>query len=292
MSNLEDYLESNYQVEEEVKKVKRKRDDDESFSVENGLTTGKVLKESEEFINISTDEPSNAWKNVETKEIVQEEDSTLVVNTEKEALPLESRPSVSNRDLESNPEITNKHLPVTLPKGPKTSIKANVPMGPASKRYKVEEPIYRDKFGRRTHVKPISHQQQRKKNDIERQKRIALLNRDEHSERLNQLAKSKTIESKESKEDNSIREEDPALMFNKSIKTQFEKEEYKEKYLSICGRKLFKDRSLYPANRYGLAPGGLWDGVDRGNGYERKWIDKQVEKVHNDMAMNVVHNDD
>lgn len=112
----------------------------------------------------------------------------------------------------------------------------------------------------------------------EREQRIARLNRDEYSLAV-AAGKKKPLEKKSDKElQELVREEDPALLFSASVKERLVK---KSTPASVTGRKLYADSNLYPNNRFNIAPGWRWDGVDRSNGYEKRWLERQVELQHN-----------
>lgn len=84
---------------------------------------------------------------------------------------------------------------------------------------------------------------------------------------------SKHIESQK----NEIKSEDPALMFNKKVIDKH-KQATDKKFVSITGRKLYKEVRKYPMNRFDVKPGWRWDGIVRGNGFEQRWHEFQVNK--------------
>ena len=65
-----------------------------------------------------------------------------------------------------------------------------------------------------------------------------------------------------------LNEEDPLMQIKQGKKA-------KQSLVSLLGRRLYAKDS--PPNRFGIIPGSRWDGVDRSNGFEKKWINKKRE---------------
>ncbi|VEU21781.1 DEKNAAC102679 [Brettanomyces naardenensis] len=152
------------------------------------------------------------------------------------------------------------------------------------------ETVYRDLSGQRLGVddaklrsRVVDKEEEKAQRKIEMDK----VNRSEADviRKLKELAKLKDIKGKsmnvyeDDKQVNmagksKVKEEDPALMFDKNVRKSYE-EKKGEEYVSLTGRKLYKQG--YPENRFGIKPGWRWDGVDRGNGFERRWFERQAE---------------
>lgn len=100
---------------------------------------------------------------------------------------------------------------------------------------------------------------------------VQLLDLEENRERLKKIGDSTLATYADDEELNSRlkakeHDDDPLLSFNPTSS---------KKNISRTGRKLYKDG--YPENRFGIVPGWRWDGVDRSNGFEKKWFKKQAE---------------
>lgn len=70
------------------------------------------------------------------------------------------------------------------------------------------------------------------------------------------------------KKDLSLTLEDPATSFGSDGKNPTHKR-------SPLGRKLYPKQA--PENRFGICAGSRWDGIDRSNGFEAKWLKKKED---------------
>lgn len=149
---------------------------------------------------------------------------------------------------------------------------------------KGQETIYRDASGRIINIamqrqearKKIEAEEEKKRQVIELNKGDVQLVRQAEKKRELEDAKYMTLaryaDDKELNEDMKEKDRwnDPAAAFLTS----------KKKGISKTGKPLYKGAA--PPNRFGILPGHRWDGVDRGNGFEKKWF--QVQNARKNRA--------
>lgn len=144
-----------------------------------------------------------------------------------------------------------------------------------------QETIYRDASGRIINVamkRAEARRAEQEKRDKEEAAREALMGdvqRQEREDRKQQLQDIKTMPLARTAEDEAMNEElkerqrwdDPAAQFlTKSTGGGTSK----------TGKPLY--RGAFQPNRYGIRPGHRWDGVDRGNGFEKEWFASRNRK--------------
>lgn len=82
-----------------------------------------------------------------------------------------------------------------------------------------------------------------------------------------QLAKEKNQPLIYSNRKSQLYHDDPA--------SSFQKKDLIFDTVSPLGKKLYN--KIYPENRFKIIPGSRWDGIDRSNGFEKKWFAKHSE---------------
>ncbi|KAH0833205.1 Pre-mRNA-splicing factor of RES complex-domain-containing protein [Lanmaoa asiatica] len=138
-----------------------------------------------------------------------------------------------------------------------------------------QETVYRDASGRKIDMKLARAEAARKKREQEEKEAQkmqwgkGLVQREEEEKRRIQLEKNKSLPFSRQADDKELNEElmtrdrwnDPAAAFlTKKASKIAKKPEYRG--------------PPPPPNRFGIKPGYRWDGVDRGNGFEKKWFQR------------------
>jgi pre-mRNA-splicing factor CWC26 len=146
----------------------------------------------------------------------------------------------------------------------------------------VQETIYRDASGRvinvamkRAEARKKAEEEERKKREKEVAARGDVQNA-EAARRKQKLQDAKTMTIARYADDAELNDElkerghwnDPASGFLRKKKAG----------RSITGKPLYK--GPFQPNRYDIRPGHRWDGIDRGNGFEKQWFDSRNRKAN------------
>ncbi|KAG4301394.1 hypothetical protein PCK1_002320 [Pneumocystis canis] len=141
---------------------------------------------------------------------------------------------------------------------------------------KNSETIYRDASGRRVDMELIMMEKKRQKAKEEAMKKLEFEMSQGEVQKREKLEKKRDMEAiKHMPFSRSI--DDPEL--NRMLK---EKQRWNDPAAAFLTKKSTTTKPVYKgyysANRFGIAPGYRWDGVDRGNGFEKAWFAYQSEK--------------
>ncbi|KAH7884315.1 Pre-mRNA-splicing factor of RES complex-domain-containing protein [Phlebopus sp. FC_14] len=207
-------------------------------------------------------------KREETPPIPADEQPTVVVEDESSAQPF------------MGGLLTSQQLRKALPR---TEVKQEETT--REEEEAAQETVYRDASGRKIDTKAARAEAARKKREREEKeaKKMewgkGLAQREEEEKRRLQLEKNKSLPFARHADDKELNEElraqmrwnDPAAAFltNKSSKGPRNPE-----YTGPPP----------PPNRFGIKPGYRWDGVDRGNGFEKKLFQRQNERKRKQLA--------
>jgi pre-mRNA-splicing factor CWC26 len=165
-----------------------------------------------------------------------------------------------------------------------------------------EETVYRDATGRRIDVSMkraearAAELEKRRQEQREKEDAMGEVQKRQREERKEQLEEAKFLGVARHADDEAMNEElksvirwdDPMAAY--MMKKQDEEGGGKAKGGSVTegdrggggGAKRRVYQGAAPPNRYGIKPGWRWDGVDRGNGFEKEWFQARGRKSRNE----------
>lgn len=259
-------------------------DDDAPTMVGNNLAGGlnKPAKKSK-WIKVGASAPSNEEQAAadailadaqaeSTARAQQDDDAPAIVGEDGEEVDGPMMASGAMAGLQSAEQVGK-----ALRKKQKAEMKAMKAAGLDSEG-KAQETIYRDASGRIINVAMKRAELRAKAEEEERKKREELearkgdVQRREKEDRKQQLEDAKVMGVARYADDKQLNDEmkeqerwnDPMAQLISSKKSNKKGGKGKSSGKTYQG--------AFEPNRYGIKPGWRWDGVDRGNGFERKWF--------------------
>jgi pre-mRNA-splicing factor CWC26 len=166
------------------------------------------------------------------------------------------------------------------------------------RRAEAEETVYRDATGRRIDISMkraearAAEQEKLRQERKEKEEAMGDVQRREKEEKKQAVEEAKLLSVARYADDEGLNEEtkeigrwgDPMLAYVNERKREATGKEYRAETTSTAGRA--KGRKEYQGaaapNRYGIRPGWRWDGVDRGNGFEKEWFQARGKKSRNE----------
>lgn len=264
--SLNSYLADNYG--QPAKKKHKKKTSNKSSEDQNAVTISETTQTVHlSPVDVSSDTIKNSnnpkvlWKNLDTNEVSfnrQAEQPGDIKEDNIEDLNVVKLSSGAHAGLQSTAQVEAQMIQEEL------NMKKQI-----VKTQKNQEVVYRDETGRRIDNSSLHEdllQDKEDRREVIRRKKIADLNVGEVQKYLKEHNLKELPE--KSAQESFIDEEDPLAKMEIA-----EGKNSKPEPRTFLGRKLY--HNIFPENRFGIIPGYRWDGVDRSNGFEKKWFDKK-----------------